>query len=127
MLDPTPLPTAAELLARLRRNPARAERRAGVRHPITCTAAVLDSHAGHARRLVITTRDLSTTGLGFDAPVAFPTDHLVVLDLASQGVTVAWDSELVALISYLQRLGRDVGVAPPATAAPVAAVPGEAR
>ncbi len=36
----------------------------------------------------------------------------VVTDLAAQGVTVAWDSELVALISYLQRLGRDVGVKP---------------
>ena len=36
--------------------------------------------------------------------------EVVVADLASQGVTVAWDSEMVALISYLQRLGRDVGV-----------------
>jgi cytochrome c oxidase cbb3-type subunit I/II len=36
--------------------------------------------------------------------------EVVVTDLASQGVTVAWDSEMVALISYLQRLGRDVGV-----------------
>ncbi|MCA2979632.1 MAG: cytochrome-c oxidase, cbb3-type subunit II, partial [Myxococcaceae bacterium] len=34
----------------------------------------------------------------------------VAKDLASQGVTVAADSELVALIAYLQRLGRDVGV-----------------
>jgi len=36
-------------------------------------------------------------------------------------VTVAWDSELVALISYLQRLGRDVGVKPVGTETPVAA------
>jgi cytochrome c oxidase cbb3-type subunit I/II len=34
----------------------------------------------------------------------------VVEDLGKQGVTVAWDSEMVALIAYLQRLGRDVGV-----------------
>jgi cytochrome c oxidase cbb3-type subunit I/II len=46
----------------------------------------------------------------------------VVMDLASQGVAVAWDSELVALISYLQRLGRDVGVQPVGTATPVATV-----
>jgi len=31
-------------------------------------------------------------------------------DLAAQGVTVAPDSEMVALISYLQRLGRDQGI-----------------
>jgi cytochrome c oxidase cbb3-type subunit I/II len=30
----------------------------------------------------------------------------ITADLASQGVQVAWDSEMVALISYLQRLGR---------------------
>jgi cytochrome c oxidase cbb3-type subunit I/II len=48
----------------------------------------------------------------------------VVTDLASQGVTVPWDSEVVALISYLQRLGRDVGVKPLGKEAPVAtAVP----
>lgn len=44
----------------------------------------------------------------------------VVVDLEKNGVTVAWDSEMVALISYLQRLGRDRGVVPtddaPATA-----------
>jgi len=44
----------------------------------------------------------------------------VVTDLAEQGVSVAWDSEMVALISYLQRLGRDVGVRPQAKNAPVA-------
>jgi cytochrome c oxidase cbb3-type subunit I/II len=49
----------------------------------------------------------------------------VVTDLASQGVPVAWDSEMVALISYLQRLGRDVGVRPAGGPnAPVAAAPG---
>jgi cytochrome c oxidase cbb3-type subunit I/II len=42
----------------------------------------------------------------------------VVTDLAQQGVTVAWDSEMVALISYLQRLGRDVGVKPARRDAP---------
>jgi cytochrome c oxidase cbb3-type subunit I/II len=31
-------------------------------------------------------------------------------DLAAQGVSVPWDREIVALISYLQRLGRDTGV-----------------
>jgi cytochrome c oxidase cbb3-type subunit I/II len=49
----------------------------------------------------------------------------VVVDLAVQGVTVAWDSEIVALISYLQRLGRDVGVVPSSPTSPVAAAPGE--
>jgi cytochrome c oxidase cbb3-type subunit I/II len=34
----------------------------------------------------------------------------VAADLAHQGVIVDWDSEIVALISYLQRLGRDEGV-----------------
>ncbi|MFO0594419.1 MAG: cytochrome-c oxidase, cbb3-type subunit I [Myxococcaceae bacterium] len=34
----------------------------------------------------------------------------VVADLAKNGVTVAWNSEIVALITYLQRLGRDQGV-----------------
>ncbi len=38
--------------------------------------------------------------------------NAVVQDLAKNGVTVAWDSEMVALIAYLQRLGRDVGVVP---------------
>jgi cytochrome c oxidase cbb3-type subunit I/II len=36
---------------------------------------------------------------------------VVVDDLAAQGVKVAWDAEIVALIAYLQRLGRDSGVA----------------
>jgi cytochrome c oxidase cbb3-type subunit I/II len=36
----------------------------------------------------------------------------VMADLAQQGVSIAWDSELVALISYLQRLGRDAGIKP---------------
>jgi cytochrome c oxidase cbb3-type subunit I/II len=45
----------------------------------------------------------------------------VVTDLASQGVAVAWDTEVVALISYLQRLGRDTGVMPAGREAPVAA------
>jgi cytochrome c oxidase cbb3-type subunit I/II len=30
----------------------------------------------------------------------------IVADLAAQGVKVAWDSEMVAIVSYLQRLGR---------------------
>jgi cytochrome c oxidase cbb3-type subunit I/II len=46
----------------------------------------------------------------------------IVLDLATNGVEVDWNSEIVALIAYLQRLGRDQGV--PATApAAVAAAP----
>jgi cytochrome c oxidase cbb3-type subunit I/II len=45
----------------------------------------------------------------------------VVTDLASQGVAVQWDSEMVALISYLQRLGRDEGIKPLGKQAPVAA------
>jgi cytochrome c oxidase cbb3-type subunit I/II len=38
-------------------------------------------------------------------------------DLATQGVTVSWDREIVAMIAYLQRLGRDQGV--PYAPAPV--------
>ncbi|HEY0712741.1 MAG TPA: cytochrome-c oxidase, cbb3-type subunit I, partial [Polyangia bacterium] len=34
----------------------------------------------------------------------------VVDDLKQQHVTIAWDSEMVAMIAYLQRLGRDTGV-----------------
>jgi cytochrome c oxidase cbb3-type subunit I/II len=34
----------------------------------------------------------------------------VAADLAQQGAKVDWDSEVVALIAYLQRLGRDEGV-----------------
>jgi hypothetical protein len=34
----------------------------------------------------------------------------VVEDLAKQGVAVRWDAEIVAMIAYLQRLGRDTGV-----------------
>jgi cytochrome c oxidase cbb3-type subunit I/II len=55
----------------------------------------------------------------------------IVADLARQGVNVAWDSEMIALIGYLQRLGRDQGVAladeAPRTAgaAPGAGVGGE--
>jgi cytochrome c oxidase cbb3-type subunit I/II len=30
----------------------------------------------------------------------------ITADLATQGIQVAWDSEMVALVSYLQRLGR---------------------
>jgi cytochrome c oxidase cbb3-type subunit I/II len=36
----------------------------------------------------------------------------IVNDLAPQGVELAWDSELVSLVAYLQRLGRDEGVKP---------------
>jgi len=40
----------------------------------------------------------------------------VVADLAVSGVQVDWNSEMVALIAYLQRLGREQGIAPaPAT------------
>jgi len=46
----------------------------------------------------------------------------IVADLGSQGITTRWDSEIVALISYLQRLGRDVGVRPAGPAAPVSLV-----
>ncbi len=34
----------------------------------------------------------------------------IVVDLAKSNVTVAWNSEMVALIAYVQRLGRDQGV-----------------
>jgi cytochrome c oxidase cbb3-type subunit I/II len=44
----------------------------------------------------------------------------VVADLAKNGVTVAWNSEMVALITYIQRLGRDQGV-PLANEAPATA------
>ena len=44
----------------------------------------------------------------------------VVEDLKVAGVEARWDSEIVALISYLQRLGRERGVA---MSAPAPAVP----
>ncbi len=53
----------------------------------------------------------------------------VVADLEAQGVKLPWDSEMVALIAYLQRLGRAQGVAYGAVdvkvpaAAPVAPAP----
>jgi cytochrome c oxidase cbb3-type subunit I/II len=37
--------------------------------------------------------------------------NTIVADLAKQGVTVKWNNDIVALIAYLQRLGRDHGVA----------------
>jgi cytochrome c oxidase cbb3-type subunit I/II len=43
----------------------------------------------------------------------------IVADLATNGVELAPDSEMAAMIAYLQRLGRDHGVAP--TAAPAVA------
>jgi cytochrome c oxidase cbb3-type subunit I/II len=44
-----------------------------------------------------------------------PTDaraqaEVVSADLAAQGVKVPWDREMIALIAYLQRLGRDSGI-----------------
>jgi cytochrome c oxidase cbb3-type subunit I/II len=53
----------------------------------------------------------------------------IVADLATNGVTVEWNSELVALISYLQRLGREQGIppTPPATAAAAAPAAGGGR
>ncbi len=44
--------------------------------------------------------------------------NAVVADLAKNGVALEWNSEMVALIAYLQRLGRDEGVKP--QTAPVA-------
>jgi cytochrome c oxidase cbb3-type subunit I/II len=37
--------------------------------------------------------------------------NTIVADLATSGVKVEWNSEMVAMIAYLQRLGRDQGVA----------------
>jgi cytochrome c oxidase cbb3-type subunit I/II len=45
----------------------------------------------------------------------------IVADLATNGVDVEWNSEMVALISYLQRLGREKGIAPTSSAAAAAA------
>jgi cytochrome c oxidase cbb3-type subunit I/II len=36
--------------------------------------------------------------------------NTIVADLAKSGVSIEWDSEMVALIAYLQRLGRERGV-----------------
>jgi cytochrome c oxidase cbb3-type subunit I/II len=47
----------------------------------------------------------------------------VTADLAGQGVKLPWDREMVALIAYLQRLGRDTGVKPQADV-PTAAIGG---
>ena len=48
--------------------------------------------------------------------------EVLVADLATQGVQLEWNSELTALIAYLQRLGRDKGVAMEKPA-PLAAAP----
>jgi cytochrome c oxidase cbb3-type subunit I/II len=37
--------------------------------------------------------------------------NTIVADLATQGVTVKWNNDIVALMAYLQRLGRDKGIA----------------
>jgi cytochrome c oxidase cbb3-type subunit I/II len=53
----------------------------------------------------------------------------ITANLASQGVKVEWDSELVALISYLQRLGRgpqDLAPAKPAPTSPSGPIAGGA-
>jgi cytochrome c oxidase cbb3-type subunit I/II len=42
----------------------------------------------------------------------------IVADLAVSGVEARWDSEIVAMIAFLQRLGRDEGVARAPAAAP---------
>ncbi len=49
----------------------------------------------------------------------------VVADLKLGGVDLEWNSEMVALIAYLQRLGRDVGVKPLAEAPKTAALGGK--
>ena len=50
----------------------------------------------------------------------------VVKDLQGSGIKVDWDADIVALIAYLQRLGRDTGV-PYTAAAPTAALGGGAQ
>ena len=49
---------------------------------------------------------------------------LIVTDLSKEGVAVPWDREIVALIAYLQRLGRGPQIPPPL---PTAAVPAPAQ
>jgi cytochrome c oxidase cbb3-type subunit I/II len=48
--------------------------------------------------------------------------EIITADLAKEGVAVPWDREIVALIAYLQRLGRgpQVGAPLPTAAAPAA-------
>jgi cytochrome c oxidase cbb3-type subunit I/II len=48
----------------------------------------------------------------------------IVADLATNGVEVEWNAEVVALISYLQRLGRDQGIAPTPSTEPAAVAAG---
>ena len=49
----------------------------------------------------------------------------ITTDLEKQGVKVAWDSEMVAMIAYLQRLGHAPEALPPAPARDLAASGGE--
>ncbi|MGZ5959329.1 MAG: hypothetical protein ACXWLI_13000, partial [Myxococcaceae bacterium] len=49
---------------------------------------------------------------------------LIVTDLSKEGVAVPWDREIVALIAYLQRLGRGPQTPPPL---PTAAAPAPAQ
>jgi cytochrome c oxidase cbb3-type subunit I/II len=51
--------------------------------------------------------------------------NTIVADLEKNGVKLEWDHELVALISYLQRLGRDRGVALSDEAPKTASLEGE--
>ncbi len=52
--------------------------------------------------------------------------ELITADLATQGVEISWDRELVALIAYLQRLGRGPQFGPNAPAAALVAPPAAA-
>jgi cytochrome c oxidase cbb3-type subunit I/II len=74
------------------------------------------------RRLGVPYTDVEIEGATGDARAQAET---IVRDLAANGVEIDADAEIVALIAYLQRLGRDLGIAPtpPATlaSAPAAA------
>ncbi|MEW5740332.1 MAG: cytochrome-c oxidase, cbb3-type subunit I [Myxococcota bacterium] len=50
--------------------------------------------------------------------------NTIVADLAKNGVQAKWNSDMVALIAYLQRLGRDQGVALTDEAPKTSALPG---
>ncbi|MBX7097611.1 MAG: cytochrome-c oxidase, cbb3-type subunit I [Myxococcaceae bacterium] len=49
--------------------------------------------------------------------------EVLTADLKTQGIELAWDTDLTAIIAYLQRLGRDTGVPLTAPPPPTAVVP----
>lgn len=70
-------------------------------------SALLDKRLALMRKLGVpyTSEEVETAAL-----LARRQADTIVQDLAKNGVTLSWDSEIVALIAYLQKLGRSQGI-----------------